>query len=268
MIPSRQENAVLHLLTLFFSVLALVMFVPPVAQSQHYHDFADAQTMFGIANFLNVASNLAILVAGVLGLGFMCRSDVRDIGGPRQTFSTAAEWWPYFVCFIGVILTAFGSAYYHYNPNNETLIWDRLPMTIMFMGLFCAVIAERISPRAGLQLTVPLLLLGAGAVVNWAMTEKLGLGDLRLYAIIQFFPMLALPVILYLFPPRYTCSNGLFVSMGWYVLAKIFEGTDGFFYHLIGVSGHTIKHLLCGVSSYWLYKMLKERVAVPAAVSE
>ena len=265
MATSRKETAILNLLTLFVSVLALVMFVPPVAQSTHYHDFADATTMFGIANFLNVASNLSFLVAGVLGLAFLRRSDVHASG---VTFSSSGEWYPYFVFFLGVTLTAFGSGYYHYNPSNETLIWDRLPMTIMFMGLFSAVIAERINTRAGLQLCLPLVIFGIGTVVNWAVTERMGQGDLRLYAIVQFFPMLALPIILYLFPPRYTKQHLLLLSLGWYVLAKVFESTDGFFYHAIGVSGHTIKHLLCGVSAYCIYKMLKERTPVAIAPSK
>lgn len=258
----KQVKAVINLLTLFFSVLALVMFVPPIAQSLTYHDFADGQTIFGIANFWNVVSNVPILIPGLLGLMFMARKKTRTLG---NTYLEAGEWLPYLVFFVGVTLTAFGSAYYHYAPSNATLIWDRLPMTIMFMGLFSAVIAERINVRAGIRLCLPFVLLGIGSVYNWAMTEQLGHGDLRFYAIIQFFPMLATPVILYLFPPRYTHTKALLWSLGWYVLAKVFEGTDDLFFHLIGLSGHTIKHVFCGVSAYWVYKMLKERA--PLAVS-
>jgi|AGTN01.3.fsa_nt_gi Alkaline phytoceramidase (aPHC). len=257
--PSR-ENAVLNLLTLFFSVLAIILFLPPIAQSPNYHDFADSQTMFGVANFLNVASNIAILAAGVLGLLFLFRKNSLTVG---NTFRTAAEWWPYLVFFIGVTATAFGSAYYHWAPSNETLVWDRLPMTVMFMGLFCGVLAERISPRAGFQLCLPLVMLGMATIVNWTTTEHLGLGDLRLYAVVQFFPMVAVPAIMYLFPARYTAQKALLLSFGWYILAKVFEGTDALFYDLIGVSGHTIKHVLCGLSAYWVLKMLRERVARP-----
>jgi hypothetical protein len=59
------------------------------------------------------------------------------------------------------------------------------------MSLFSAVIAERIDVRAGTYLTLSLLILGIGSVVNWSASEQLGVGDLRLYAMNALFPILA-----------------------------------------------------------------------------
>jgi hypothetical protein len=72
----------------------------------------------------------------------------RDSLRPGGPFLTAAERWPFAPFFAGVGLTAFGSAYYHLEPTNDRLLWDRLPMTVAFMGLFAAVLSERVRLRA------------------------------------------------------------------------------------------------------------------------
>lgn len=254
-----RQNAVLLILALFFTTAALVLFVPPVAQSLGYHNFADTTTLCGVPNFWNVVSNASFLVAGVLGLAFMLRPGVAS---GSTTFANSSEWWPYFAFFLGVTATAFGSAYYHWAPDSNTLVWDRLPLAVMFMALFGAVISERIEPEAGRFLTLPLVLFGAATVVNWAVTEHLGLGDLRLYAVVQFFPIICVPVMLWLFPARYTRANDLLVSIGWYALAKVFETFDLAVYEALGLSGHTIKHMLCGVSAYWILRMLRHRQVI------
>ncbi len=253
-----RQNAVLLILALFFTTTALVLFFPPVAQSLGYHNFADSTTLCGVPNFWNVVSNASFLIAGVLGLSFMLRPEVRN---GTTTFVHSSEWWPYFAFFLGVTATAFGSAYYHFAPDSNTLVFDRLPLAVMFMALFAAVVSERIEPEAGRFLTLPMVLFGASTVVNWAVTEHLGLGDLRLYAVVQFFPIICVPVILRLFPPRYTRANDLLVSIGWYALAKLFETFDLAVYEVLGLSGHTIKHVLCGVSAYWILRMLANRRA-------
>jgi hypothetical protein len=265
MLKNIREHAVLHLLTLFFLALGLIMFFPPMAQVADYHNFADTRRFAGLANFLNVVSNGGFLVAGYLGLTYLWGRHEKPFTGLTAGLAVG-EWWQYFVFFFGAGLTALGSAYYHLHPGNETLVWDRLPMTIMFMSLFSAVIGERIDRQAGSQLFVPLLLLGVGSVVNWVNTEALGVGDLRFYAIVQFFPMLALPLILWIFPPRYSHGYLFYVVLGLYALAKVFEAADSFVFEAVSVSGHTIKHLLGGLSAYCVLEMLKARkLLVPAA---
>src|SRR4029077_13777309 len=120
------------------TVLGIVLFLPPVRQDQAYHSFADQREFRGIPNFLNVVSNLPFFVVGLLGLQF-----VRSHGKDRQTFLDGMERWPFLVLFIGVALTAFGSGYYHWSPDNDRLVWDRLPMAISFMAFFASMIAER-----------------------------------------------------------------------------------------------------------------------------
>jgi hypothetical protein len=225
---------------------------PPIPQPASYHHFADQRHWLGIPNFANVISNVAFAIVGVCGTLFIRRH-------AEKAFLDPCERWPYLGVFIGLFLTAFGSAYYHLAPNNAHLVWDRLPMTIVFGSLVAALIVERISVRAGLQLLPWFILLGAASVVQWYWDEIHGRGDLRIYAAVQLYSELALLLAL-LLPPRYSRSRDFAVVFGFYVLAKIFETADRqiFAYHHI-VSGHTLKHLAAAAAGYWILRMLRMR---------
>jgi hypothetical protein len=162
--------------------------------------------------------------------------------------------------FLGLLLTALGSSFYHLAPDNARLVWDRLPMTLAFMGLVSAMISERVSVPAGFYLLPVLLLIGAGGVVLWWYSETRGAGDLRFYAAVQLYAVLILPVLL-LLPPRYTRSWDFAVVFGFYVLAKVFETADRQVFSLDRhtVSGHTLKHLAAGAAGFWIVMMLQKR---------
>src|SRR5262249_21220123 len=197
--PTALEARVLGLLGLAIVGLGSVFFLPPIPQDPTYHVFADDRTMLGVPNFLNVASNLPFLVVGVFGLRLLLR---REAVGPQGPILERAERWPLLVLFAGVLLTAFGSAYYHLAPDNHRLVWDRLPMTLAFMGLFASMIGERVGVRAGMWLLWPLLWLGFASVFNWQMGEQRQAGDLRLYGFVQFYPLVTIPLMMYLLPAR------------------------------------------------------------------
>ena len=118
-------------------------------------------------------------------------------------------------------------------------------------------IAERIRVEAGVWLLGPLVLLGIGSVVNWRETN-----DLRLYAVVQFYPLVMIPVMLLLCPPRYTAAGFIWGALGWYVLAKILElhAVDhGIFAWGHIVSGHTLKHLAAAAGAFWVYLYVLRR---------
>jgi hypothetical protein len=261
---ATREVRVLGFVSLGVVALGAAFWLPPIPQDQGYHAFADSRTMLGVPNFLNVASNLPFLAVGLLGPGLLLRRDAVRPGGPLRE---PAERWPLLVFFAGVALTAFGSAYYHLAPDNDRLVWDRLPMTVAFMGLFASIIGERIGVRAGTWLLGPLVWLGFASVVNWHMGERRDAGDLRLYGFVQFYPLLGIPLLLWLLPARYTCSGYVVVALGWYVLAKVLETgpvDHGLFNLGQVVSGHTLKHLSAALGAYWLYRMVRDRRPVPA----
>lgn len=115
--------------------LLVLMQLKPIPQDPTYHAFADQRAFLGIPSFANVISNVPFLLVGVAGWRFCHRH--RQPEAPRS--------WTVF--FLGVAMMAFGSAYYHWAPDNQTLVWDRLPMTVAFMALFVAVLAEHLSPE-------------------------------------------------------------------------------------------------------------------------
>jgi len=52
------------------------------------------------------------------------------------------------VFFVGFVLTAIGSAWYHLDPDDRGLAWDRMGMVVAFAGVLGLVAAHRVSVRA------------------------------------------------------------------------------------------------------------------------
>lgn len=227
--------------------------VPPIPQDPGYHRLADSRAWLGIPNALNVLSNAGFLLIGALGLAF--------VSGPgARAFREPSERWPYVVFFGGLLLTGVGSAYYHWAPGNARLAWDRLPLAITLMGLLAATIAERIGVKAARWLLGPLVVLAAGSVIYWHDTEQRGAGDLRLYALVQFYPIVAVPLMLWWLPPRYTRGGDLLAAAATYAAAKAPELLDAWILSVTRVvSGHTLKHLLAALAGYWVLRMLRYR---------
>ena len=93
----------------------------------------------------------------------------------RDIFAEPSDAWPYLVFFIGVALVSAGSAYYHWAPSNNRLLWDRLPMSIAFMAFCSAIIADRIDAKAGNVWLLPVLIgLGVVSLAYWNWTESWG----------------------------------------------------------------------------------------------
>jgi len=239
-------------------VLAAIL-LPAMPQAIEYHGFADMRSGAGIANFGNVVSNAAFFAVGAAGLAVTF--------GSRACFASPAERWPYAVFFAGVLLTAFGSAYYHLVPDNERLFWDRLPMTVAFMGLVSSQWVDRVNVKAGLALLVPLLVAGAASVVYWRITERAGSGNVVPYLALQAYAVFLMLILAYAVPSRYTRGGDLYWVFAWYVLSKVLESADAFVFNTGGVvSGHTLKHLAAAVAGIVVARMLVRRslVAEPA----
>ncbi len=217
--------------------LATLPLLPPIPQPQAYHQFADQQAMFGVPNFWNVISNLPFVLIGAWGV-WRVRGDL----------SASIFFW-------GVLLTGFGSSYYHWNPNDAGLFWDRLPMSIAFMAILANVIGERINARAGAALLWPLVALGVVSLLLWRQTD-----DLRLYAWVQFFPCITLPLIFLIFPPRFSSTGYCLAAAGFNLLAKRLEHFDAaIFTALRVISGHSLKHLAAACACYSILRAFETR---------
>ena len=247
------------LLGLLIVVVFIVGMLDPIPQDPNYHLFADQRSFFGIPNFNDVVSNIGFAAVGVLGLLVVAG------GRGREIFAGSHDARPYLIFLIGVALVSLGSVYYHLAPSNARLFWDRLPMSMGFMAITSAVVADRVDARAGNGwLLLLLLAAGVASLVYWDWTESLGRGDLRFYALIQFYPMVALPLIIGLFPRhRYTLGRYLAWGILWYGLSKVFEHFDHEVFGFLGhtVSGHTLKHLTAAVAPFVVLQMLLSKKA-------
>ncbi|MCB1760107.1 MAG: hypothetical protein KDI68_10070 [Gammaproteobacteria bacterium] len=243
------------LLALTLLVAAVLLSLDPLPQDPGYHRFADDRKLLGIPNLNDVVSNLAFVLVGALGL-------VRLFNGRLQAaFHAPSERRPYLLFFAALLLVGLGSTYYHLLPSNERLFWDRLPIATAFLALCAAVVADRIDARAGNGWLLLLLTLSGGVALGyWIWSEWQGQGDLRGYIFIQFYPLLALPLILWLFPRYRICSAGhIGWIIFWYGVAKGLELSDRQIYGLFGqiLSGHTLKHLAAALAALVVLRMLQ-----------
>lgn len=235
--------------------IALFTLSGPIAQPHAYHDFADSRVILGVTNFWNVISNIGFLVIGAWGL----LADWRN----RLVHDNDSDYPVYSIFFAGVLLTCFGSSWYHLNPGNTSLVWDRLPMTIGFMALTVGLLSEFLGRALQKRLLYPLLLAGFASVIYWHFSEQAGQGDLRPYLLVQFLPLLIIPLVALTGSSRYTCTIDLIAVIGFYALAKLAELLDMQIYQALGViSGHSLKHLLAALAAGMVLRMLWRRRAL------
>lgn len=240
--PAWPRSAWLLVLTL--AAAAALWWHGPIVQWAHYHDFADSAPWGPLPNAANVLSNLPFLVIGLWAAQRLGR--FRSHGPAHR---------PWMALALAVAGTALGSAIYHWAPSDTTLLLDRLPIAWACASLLCALLAERVdrswgdpTPLAGALLFATL------AVVAWALN-----GDLRLYAAVQFLPMLLVPAALALrlapTAPDAVGGRDWIIVLGLYALAKAMEAADQAVLDTLAVvSGHTLKHLFAAAAAGWLLR--------------
>jgi len=239
----KNSHRVIAVLVLMIASLFGLLLLPPIPQDQNYHDFADQRTLLRIPHFWNVVSNTPFIVIGAVGLWPLRR-------GPAIV-----------ILFLGILLTGFGSAYYHLDPDDSTLFWDRLPMAIAFMTILAMAVGERLDAKTGAILLWPLIAIGVLSILLWRWT-----GDLRPYGWVQFFPCLVLPVLFLRFPPKYSCTSYWLIAAALYVLAKLFEFNDGAIYSVGSIlSGHTLKHVAAAAACFAILRHFQKRQPIRVA---
>jgi len=261
----RRNAALWFLVVLTSAVAVAALALPPLPQPPEYHQFADQRALLGIPNFFNVSSNIAFLLVGGAGV-VLCLRDRSP--HPSQPLLGPSVRWTYLVLFAAVALTCVGSAYYHLSPDNARLTWDRLPMSVAFMALLAAMISERIHPRAGMALLGPLVLVGIASVLYWHWGEAAGTGNLRPYVAVQFFAILAVLLIFFLFPPRHSRGTDILPAVAWYAAAK---GAEFYDHEVFSagqvVGGHALKHLFAALAIFWILRMLWKRSPVTGSAA-
>ena len=244
------KSLVLLLITL--AGIGSVFIMEPIPQDPNYHLFADCRHISFIPNFWNVVSNIPLLIVGMLGIFLLLPK--------KQNGAIQELWLNNLVFFIGIFLIGIGSGYYHWNPNSESLVWDRLPMTISFMAFFSIIIGESVSIKSGKQILWALILMGFMSIAYWQMTESRGRGDLRFYALVQFLPMVLISIILGMYKVNRNLKIYFWLVLLSYAIAKLFETGDYYVFTSTNlISGHSIKHVMAALGPLIYLAVLYKR---------
>jgi hypothetical protein len=242
--PTKKGAAVI-ITILAATAIAAALLLPKIPHPPSYHDFADDRSFMGMPNALDVLSNIPLVVLGAFGIGICLKNRSRN----PKTESFGLK----ILFFATVLLTGFGSSIYHWQPGNDSIVWDRIPLSVTFMILFLVVLADRISPKIAGKLLWPTLMAGPISVFYWRWSELEGAGDLRFYGIVQLLPMLLIPAAMILQPKGSIKNRDIWKSFAWYACAKLFEFQDRPIFEWTGcLSGHTLKHICAGIAVCYL----------------
>jgi hypothetical protein len=244
----------------YAAVLAGVQLTnPPLTQNPAYHNFVDTRQWLGIPRIGDVASNGALLVAGLAGLAVLRRRQ----GAPPAVLRMQGTF------FAAVALTALGSAYYHWAPDSARLFWDRLPLGLVAACFPALVLADRARlTRASGWMLALWLALGPLSVIYWSLGDTQGAGNLWPYHLVKLVGIGACLGFLVLLRARHSLGAMYAVGVALYLLAGVAEARDAAIYRATGfISGHTAKHLLAALGVAGLVWMLAQRrdVEKPAA---
>lgn len=247
MARTERGDRIWLLILIAIILAALAFYFSPIRQSRNFYDYADQRVWLGIPNFCNVISNLPFLLVGILGLKRLTSFPTLALEPKISKI--------YFIFFSGLIAAFLCSSYYHLAPNAFTLMLDRIPITVTFIALYSIVLSEYVSIRLGQHLFYPAAVYGILSVIYWYTSDTIsGRGDLSAYVLVQLIPVIHLPIIIWLFKPRFSHGGYYLYALLAYVLAKWAESNDEQLYSVLGViSGHSIKHLLAGLSGYLIY---------------
>jgi hypothetical protein len=223
-------------LTGLIILILLAIFLPSIEQNQNYHNFADQRVLFGVNNAFDTLSNLAFIIVGALGLVNFYNNQYIKIS---NSFSVILN-----LFFISIILIGLGSSFYHLSPNDFTLVFDRLAMSLVFASILAMLAYLKISPRFGLHTLAELLILAPLTVLIWKFN-----GNLTPYVVLQFGGIILVILTLLLTKTRMQgpCFTSLIILYG---AAKLVEFYDEKIFNLSQnlISGHTLKHLIAALA--------------------
>lgn len=252
----RRRAGILLAASAVVAAVALVVH-GPIPQDPGYHAFADRRPCGGLVNAADVLSNLPFLAVGAAGFAALQRARRAPVPPPRWAMLGFA------LFSLGIATTAIGSAVYHLDPTNSTLVYDRLPMSLGFAAYAALVLGERVDVRLARAALGPAVALGVASVGLWAASlDGRGGDDLRPYVFVQYFSILTVVALLILVPEPRSTRRPLLLATGTYVLAKVLEALDGPVLRATAglVSGHTLKHLAAAAAAYLLVRWFSRAV--------
>lgn len=243
-----KTNKSIFCISILLSLVVILGF-SPITQPQDYHNFAEQRNILNIAHFGDVVSNLSFIIVGILLLGKIPKWDAFELYKDQVLLFKGLAY--------SCIALGFGSGYYHLNPTNPTLAWDRATMVLGFAVIFydSCVRYDIFCKRNAFPNALITTALFLGTVVFWVVFDRL-----EPYVFVQFFTMFVL-VVLAVKNYKEIPSGHLFNMFFWYALAKVFENQDKVIFALTRetISGHTLKHIAYAIALYVFGKDMLRR---------
>jgi hypothetical protein len=219
----------------------------PVKQALDYHAFDDTRALFGVPNFWNVASNLPFLVVGLLGIEELsdCPRGALSASMPPNSFFRRRDLrrsrLSLLSSYAGQRLPDLGSP--AHDDGVHVLCRDH------HRG------AHRSPDRCPVAATACAARRGVGRLL--AADRRL-----RPYIVVQFLPLLVIPLVLLLFPSSFSSVALVWAMLGSYALSKALELGDDFTFAFGGLmSGHALKHAVAALSMYLFVLAVRTRAA-------
>lgn len=210
--------------------------------SEHYHEFVDTRNCFGVDRFFDTLSNIGFFLVGIIFFYKIYNANEFDIN--------------LWLVAIGSILVCFGSGYYHLLPMDSRLLWDRLPISLVFCGILCySVHANNLIKESWIsKVNIGYLVFSICSVLIWYVGALYGKNWLGPYVFIQFGGLILL-VYIALTGKNKKFNKSIYAVLFMYVLAKICEHFDVLIYQITNefVSGHTLKHIFAAVALYYWF---------------
>ncbi|HRL01162.1 MAG TPA: hypothetical protein PK856_01930 [Vitreoscilla sp.] len=223
-----------------------------INQLAHYHDFADQTHWLMLPNGKDVWSNMGLILIGLWACYGLKRAHIPFTGRISA-----------YVLASAIVLTGLGSSYYHLQPNDFSLIWDRLPISLICAGLLGMVFQYTHQRSDGIVLSIAIIFAVLG-VWYWHVS-----GDLRLYLGMQVFTILALPLWLWQARAPRAITLALLWAIGFYIASKVTEALDVQLFALSShiISGHTLKHLFATMAMACVVVAMRAMVLTPISAS-
>ncbi|MFD1710511.1 hypothetical protein FVQ98_06580 [Ottowia sp. GY511] len=218
-------------------LMALALWLPPMALPADYHRFADQRMLAGVPHALDVLTNLAFGGVATWGLWVACRVPRGALPVVQRVLAV--------LLFIGLLGTAVGSSLYHLAPDNAGLTLDRLGMALPFAALLGLAAADRISARAGVVLALVIAVAAPTSALLDALT-----GNMTPWTVLQTSGLVLLLALATQRPRPQALGFSLLAVVLTYAAAKGLELADApvFAWTAGAVSGHSLKHVVAALA--------------------
>lgn len=241
--PVRSSVAGAVVLVALAAALVVAIAVP-ITRPPAFHRYADQRALAGIPHAGDVLSNLPFLIVALWAL--------------RRATTNLAR-----LACAGVGAIALGSAAYHVAPGDLTLAFDWGPIAVALMLITAVVIDDRLGARAGRIALVVGVVLAIGSVVVWfagggtgeiAAEHAAGVdavasrGSVTPYGAVQALGI-ALPALVALIAPGRIPRAPLLGAVALFALARLCAAHDRQLLDAIGISGHSLKHVVAAIAA-------------------